>query len=93
VVAAPEVEQFYSIDHAQYALWTFAVPMLVASLIEAPIALASDRYSRARVLSGALFVLALSLAGCASRVRRAASRAEPLRPSSSPSIRAGRIRR
>jgi MFS family permease len=46
-------------------LWTFAVPMLVASLIEAPIALVSDRYSRTRVLSGGLFVLALSLAGCA----------------------------
>lgn len=39
--------------------------MLVGSLIEAPIALASDRYSRARVLSGALLVLALALAGCA----------------------------
>jgi MFS family permease len=46
-------------------LSTFAVPMLVASLIEAPIALASDRYSRTLVLSGALLVLALSLAGCA----------------------------
>jgi MFS family permease len=65
VVAAPAVEAFHAIDHAQYALWTFAVPLLVAALIEAPIALASDRLSRATVLAGSLGVLACSLAGCA----------------------------
>lgn len=65
VVAAPAVEAFHQLDHAQYALWTFAVPLLVAAVIEAPIALASDRISRAAVLASSLGVLALSLAGCA----------------------------
>jgi MFS family permease len=65
VVAAPAVEAFHQLDHAQYALWTFAVPLIVAAFIEAPIALASDRMSRGGVLASSLGMLAVSLAGCA----------------------------
>jgi MFS family permease len=46
-------------------LWTFAVPLLVAALIEAPIALVSDRMSRSAVLAGSLGALGVALAGCA----------------------------
>lgn len=65
VVAAPAVEAFHRVGHAQYALWTFAVPILLASLIEVPIALVSDRMSRRALLAGGLGVLALALACCA----------------------------
>jgi MFS family permease len=41
------------------------VPLLIAAVIEAPIALVSDRMSRANVLASGLGVLALSLAACA----------------------------
>lgn len=39
--------------------------MVLASAIEAPIALISDRFSRARIVAMALFVLAFALAACA----------------------------
>jgi MFS family permease len=61
VVAAPEVEQLHEVDHAHYALWIFAVPMLAASLIEMPIALGSDRLPRRWLLAGGLGGLAVSL--------------------------------
>jgi len=61
VVAAPEVEQLHDISHAGYTLWVFAVPILVASLIEAPIALVSDRMPRKLVLASSLGALSLSL--------------------------------
>jgi predicted MFS family arabinose efflux permease len=66
VVAAPEVERLHAVDHAQYTLWVFAVPMLAATLIEAPIALLSDRWPRRLVLAGGLLGLGLSLGICAS---------------------------
>lgn len=61
VVAAPEVEKLHDISHAGYTLWVFAVPILVASLIEAPIALLSDRMPRKLVLASSLGMLAVSL--------------------------------
>jgi predicted MFS family arabinose efflux permease len=61
VVAAPEVEKFHEVSHAQYTLWVFAVPILLASLIEAPIALISDRLPRPLLLASGLGALAVSL--------------------------------
>lgn len=61
VVAAPEVERLHAIDHAQYTFWVFAVPMLVATLIEAPLSLLSDRWPRRLVLAGSLGGLAVGL--------------------------------
>jgi MFS family permease len=61
VVAAPEVEKLHEVDHAQYTLWVFAVPILLSSLIEAPIALVSDRLPRKRLLASGLGGLAVSL--------------------------------
>lgn len=61
VVAAPEVEEFHHVSHAQYTLWVFAVPILLSSLIEAPVALASDRMPSRMLLAGALGTLAFSL--------------------------------
>jgi MFS family permease len=61
VVAAPEVEKFHEVDHAHYTLWVFAVPILLSSLIEAPIALVSDRLPRQLLLASGLGGLAVSL--------------------------------
>lgn len=61
VVAAPEVEKLHALSHSQYTLWVFAVPILLASLIEAPIALLSDRMPRRLVLASSLGALAASL--------------------------------
>jgi len=61
VVAAPEVEKFHEVDHAHYTLWVFAVPILLSSLIEAPIALVSDRLPRKMLLASGLGALAVSL--------------------------------
>jgi MFS family permease len=61
VVAAPEVEKYHSVSHAQYTLWVFAVPILLASLIEAPIALVSDRLPRRMLLASSLGMLGASL--------------------------------
>jgi MFS family permease len=61
VVAAPEVEKFHSVSHAQYALWVFAVPILVSSIIEAPLALVSDRWPRRMLLAGSLAALSAAL--------------------------------
>ncbi|HET8935350.1 MAG TPA: MFS transporter [Polyangiales bacterium] len=61
VVAAPEVEKLHEVSHAQYTLWVFAVPILLSSLIEAPIALVSDRLPRQRLLASSLAMLAAAL--------------------------------
>jgi len=61
VVAAPEVESLQRIGHAEYALWVFAVPMMVSAMIEAPVALASDRVPRPLLISAGLGALALAL--------------------------------
>jgi len=65
VVAAPEVEALHAVDHAQYTLWVFAVPLLAAALIEAPIAVVSDRWPRRRLLALGLLGLAFALGWCA----------------------------
>ncbi|HVJ16490.1 MAG TPA: MFS transporter [Polyangiaceae bacterium] len=61
VVAAPGIEDAQSLGHAGYALWVFALPVLLATAIETPLALLSDRAGRRRVLRLALFVLAVAL--------------------------------
>jgi FSR family fosmidomycin resistance protein-like MFS transporter len=65
VVGAPSVEAAHAIDHDLYALLVFALPMLLGSLIEAPIAAASDRLSRRHLLAGSLAALVLALCLCA----------------------------
>lgn len=61
-MAAPGVEDAQAVGHAGYALWIFAVPLLIAALIEAPIAFVSDRLRRERLLRVGLVVLAAALA-------------------------------
>jgi DHA1 family inner membrane transport protein len=51
--------------HAAYALWVFAVPMLLSAVVEAPLAVLSDRVRRTRVLRLGLAALSVSLALCA----------------------------
>jgi MFS family permease len=65
VVAAPEVEREQGLGHGGYALLVFALPLLGAALLEAAIALVSDRYPRRRLVRLALFATAGSLLGCA----------------------------
>lgn len=65
VVAAPDVERYHGVDHAGYALWIFAAPLLLSSLIEAPIALLSDHQPKRRLLALGSATLAAALALCA----------------------------
>jgi predicted MFS family arabinose efflux permease len=65
VVAAPGVEAAAGVGHDGYTLWVFAVPLLLSALVEAPIAVWSDRLPRRRLAGWALFVLAAALALCA----------------------------
>jgi predicted MFS family arabinose efflux permease len=65
VVAAPGVEQSNALDHGAYALWIFALPMLLASLLETPVTLFADRLPLRRMIAASLTLLALSLAACA----------------------------
>lgn len=69
VVAAPEVEDAHGVGHAAYTLWVFAVPMILSSAIEVPLALWSDRARRSRVLRGGLLGLAGALLLCAAADR------------------------
>ena len=96
MVAASDVERAFGLGHASYTLLVFALPLLLAAPIEAPIALLSDRVERRRVLAAGLGALSGSL-GCArspstagrcrsasrSRAPPAASRAARRRPASS----------
>jgi predicted MFS family arabinose efflux permease len=50
------------VDHARYTLLIFVVPTLLASAIEAPLTLLSDRVPRRLVLATGLAALAISLA-------------------------------
>ena len=61
VVAAPGVERAHGLEHAGYALWIFALPQLVAALLEGPASLAADGLARERILTVALGLLAVSL--------------------------------
>ncbi|HTV17403.1 MAG TPA: MFS transporter [Polyangiaceae bacterium] len=65
VVAAPEVEREQSIEHGGYALLVFALPLLGSALLEAGLALVSDRYPRRRVIALGLLGLAAALLVCA----------------------------
>ena len=65
MVAAPNLEDTHALGHAGYTLWVFALPQLVAALIEAPIALLSDRFERTRMLRAALWCWSAALALCA----------------------------
>lgn len=65
VVAAADVERAFDLGHDRYAFWVFTVPMIVASLIEAPIAALSDRAARDRMLGCGLAVLGAALLGAA----------------------------
>jgi hypothetical protein len=67
VVAAPAVEEKLALGHAGYALWVFALPILLSALIEAPLALWSDRVGRRALLMLGTFGLggSLLLAGLA----------------------------
>jgi MFS family permease len=55
------VEDALGLDHDAYALFIFAIPILVAALIETPLALASDRLERRRLLGLALGALGSGL--------------------------------
>jgi MFS family permease len=65
VVAAPGVEQAHRVDHVQYTLFVFTVPLLAASLIEAPLMLLSDRAPRRGLVASGLAMLAVALMACA----------------------------
>lgn len=65
MVAAPDVENEQGLAHGSYALLVFALPLLGAALLEALVALVSDRQPRARVVGAGLVVTSLALALCA----------------------------
>jgi predicted MFS family arabinose efflux permease len=65
-VAAPAVEAEQAFNHRGYALTVFVAPLLFGSVLEAGLALVSDRVPRRRLMAGALFALGGSLALCAS---------------------------
>ena len=53
MVAAPDVEREQTLGHGAYALFIFALPLLGAALLEASVALLSERWSRRRVVGWA----------------------------------------
>lgn len=65
MVAAPEVEREQGIEHGGYALLVFALPLLGSAVLEAALALVSDRYPRRRVAALALLAMSLALVLCA----------------------------
>jgi MFS transporter, FSR family, fosmidomycin resistance protein len=65
VVAAPEVEREQSVGHGAYALLVFALPLFGAALLEAALAVLSDRWERRRVAGWGLIVTAVALGACA----------------------------
>jgi MFS transporter, FSR family, fosmidomycin resistance protein len=65
VVAAPSVEDEQQLSHGGYVLLVFAVPLLLASVAEAALALVSDRVPRQRLIALGLLALSGSLALCA----------------------------
>jgi MFS transporter, FSR family, fosmidomycin resistance protein len=72
VVAAPDVEREQGVGHGAYALLVFALPLLGAAVLEAGLALLSDRWARRRVAGLGLLVTAGALAACAFVPGRAA---------------------
>jgi MFS transporter, FSR family, fosmidomycin resistance protein len=65
VVAAPEVEREQGAGHGAYALLVFALPLLGAAVLEAGLALLSDRWLRRRVAGLGLVATACALGACA----------------------------
>lgn len=65
VVSAPSVEQLLGLDHGEYTLAVFALPTLLAALIEAGVSLLSHGLDRNRVLGIAHWTLAAALGLCA----------------------------
>jgi MFS family permease len=72
VVAAPDVEREQGVGHGAYALLVFALPLLGSALLEAGLAVLSDRWVRRRVAGVGLVVAACALAACAFAPGRAA---------------------
>jgi MFS family permease len=65
VVAAPDVEREQMLGHGGYALFIFALPLLGAALLEASVALLSERWSRRHVVGWGLCAASIALALCA----------------------------
>lgn len=65
VVAAPDVERERALGHGAYALFIFALPLLGAALLEASVALLSERWPRRRVVGLGLCTASAALAACA----------------------------
>lgn len=58
---APSVEHDLALGHTEYVTFTFVLPLIVAALLEAGIAFASDALDRRRLVLGAQAALAASL--------------------------------
>ncbi len=65
VVTAPGLEDAQALGHAGYAFFVFVLPVLLATLVETPLALISDHVERRRVLGLAVLLMAVALALCA----------------------------
>lgn len=61
MTGAPAVEHDLGLSHARYLLLAFALPLVVAAVLEGAIALVSDRTDRRRLLLAGQAVLAASL--------------------------------
>ena len=65
MVAAPSVESEHGLGHHGYALFVFALPLLVSAVLEAGVSLLCDRLSARRLLGYGLAALSASLGLCA----------------------------
>ena len=61
VAGAPSVEHELALSHARYFFFAFALPLVVAAVLEAGVVAISDRLDRRRVLGAAQASLAASL--------------------------------
>jgi MFS family permease len=62
VSGAPSVEHELALSHRAYVELVFAVPLILAGLLEAAVALGSDVWSRRRLVTAGQGVLAIALA-------------------------------
>ncbi len=62
MAGAPSVEHELGLDHRGYFVFAFAVPLVIAAVLEAGVAAWSDFVSRRKLMAGAQLVLAASLA-------------------------------
>ena len=65
VVAAPSVEREHGLGHHGYALFVFALPLVLSAALEAAFSLLSDRLPTRRLLGFGLAALSASLCLCA----------------------------